>query len=220
MLVLVLLAGAAQAATIQGTVYDFSLDKVENGKVVISEPKQQMVLVNSSYSFTVDEGEYSLIGYKLEGGKITATAKETIVVSGEGDYNVDLILFPSFAEEEEILEETQNIDLGLEEEGFNYMFLVLLGLVIVLVGLVYLSYLKYKKYKSMLFAKEKRPDLSKDLKEIVDFVKKEGGRVTQKEIRKEFPLSEGKISLMVSELEEKGVVKRIKKGRGNIIVLK
>lgn len=72
----------------------------------------------------------------------------------------------------------------------------------------------------MLFSKEKKPELPKELQEVVSFIKKEGGRATQKEIRKEFPLSEGKVSLMISDLEEKGVVKRIKKGRGNIVVLK
>jgi len=49
---------------------------------------------------------------------------------------------------------------------------------------------------------------------------KEHKRLTQKEIRKEIPLSEAKISLIISEMEHKGVVEKIKKGRGNIIVLK
>ena len=51
-------------------------------------------------------------------------------------------------------------------------------------------------------------------------IRKEGGRATQKDIRKQIPLSEAKISLMLAELEHKGVVEKIKKGRGNIIILK
>ena len=58
-----------------------------------------------------------------------------------------------------------------------------------------------------------------DINKIVDILKKEGGRATQKDIRKEAPLSEAKISLMIAELEHKGIIKKIKKGRGNIIVL-
>ena len=42
----------------------------------------------------------------------------------------------------------------------------------------------------------------------------------QKDIRKNFPSSEAKISLILTELEEKGIIKKIKRGRGNIIVLK
>jgi len=62
-------------------------------------------------------------------------------------------------------------------------------------------------------------NLDKSLKEIVEFISNEGGRTTQTEIRNKFPSSEAKISLMITELEHKGIVKRIKKGRGNVIVL-
>ncbi|MFC1769333.1 helix-turn-helix transcriptional regulator, partial [Nanoarchaeota archaeon] len=50
--------------------------------------------------------------------------------------------------------------------------------------------------------------------------KKEGGRTTQKDIRKNFPQSEAKVSLMVTDLEHKGYLEKIKKGRGNVIILK
>ena len=59
-----------------------------------------------------------------------------------------------------------------------------------------------------------------DLEKIIKIIKQEGGRTTQKEIRKEIPLSEAKISLMIAELEHKGIIEKIKKGRGNIIILK
>jgi len=64
----------------------------------------------------------------------------------------------------------------------------------------------------------KQITLSKELQDILSFIDKEGGRTTQKDIRKNFPQSEAKISLMIAELEEKGLIKRIKKGRGNIII--
>ena len=59
-----------------------------------------------------------------------------------------------------------------------------------------------------------------DLEKVIKILKEEGGRATQKVIRKEIPLSEAKISLMIAELEHKGVIEKIKKGRGNIIILK
>jgi len=59
-----------------------------------------------------------------------------------------------------------------------------------------------------------------DLKKVIDVIRSEGGRTTQKELRKQIPLSEAKISLMVSELEHKKIVQKVKKGRGNIIILK
>jgi uncharacterized membrane protein len=61
--------------------------------------------------------------------------------------------------------------------------------------------------------------IGEDLTKITDLLKKNNGRMTQKAIRKEFPLSEAKISLMIAELEALGKIKKIKRGRGNIIVL-
>ena len=61
----------------------------------------------------------------------------------------------------------------------------------------------------------------KDL--VFDLVRESSGRISYDEvtaeIRKHFPLSEAKISLMITELEHKGIVNRIKKGRGNVIIL-
>jgi uncharacterized membrane protein len=53
---------------------------------------------------------------------------------------------------------------------------------------------------------------------ILEILNKEQGRTTQKEIRKHIPYSEAKISLVLSELEDEGKIKRIKKGRTNIII--
>jgi len=51
----------------------------------------------------------------------------------------------------------------------------------------------------------------------LQLIKKEK-RTTQKDLRKEIPLSEAKISLIVTELEDKGKIRKIKKGRGNILI--
>ena len=58
------------------------------------------------------------------------------------------------------------------------------------------------------------------MEHLIKIIKREGGRTTQKYIRKQIPLSEAKISLMIAELEHKGIIEKIKKGRGNIIILK
>jgi uncharacterized membrane protein len=59
-----------------------------------------------------------------------------------------------------------------------------------------------------------------DLSTVVDIIRREGGRTTQKELRRQIPLSEAKISLMIAELEHKGVVQKVKKGRGNLLILR
>ena len=83
-----------------------------------------------------------------------------------------------------------------------------------------IAYIIFKSKKTEESGKESGEDTEKDLNKIVEIIKEEGGRVTQKEIRKQIPLSEAKISLMVAELGHKGVIQKIKKGRGNIIILK
>ncbi|GEM_PF-263479 len=58
-----------------------------------------------------------------------------------------------------------------------------------------------------------------ELENLLKIIVKLGSRTTQKDIRKEIPLSEAKISLMLTELESEGKIKKIKKGRGNVIIL-
>ena len=54
---------------------------------------------------------------------------------------------------------------------------------------------------------------------IINIIRRHGNRTTQKDIRKEISFSEAKVSLVIAELEHEGMVKKIKKGRGNIIIL-
>ena len=95
-----------------------------------------------------------------------------------------------------------------------FAVLLVLGIII---GMIYYSRTRrHKKPES----EEKIKGNEDDLEQMVKIIKKEGGRTTQKDIRKQIPLSEAKISLMIAELEHKGAIEKIKKGRGNIIILK
>ncbi|WP_231585381.1 winged helix-turn-helix transcriptional regulator [Methanosarcina sp. WWM596] len=60
-------------------------------------------------------------------------------------------------------------------------------------------------------------NLPDDLKEILNLIRGNGNRITQRELRKKSPYSESKVSLMLSDLEERGLVEKFKRGRGNII---
>jgi uncharacterized membrane protein len=61
--------------------------------------------------------------------------------------------------------------------------------------------------------------LPDDLREVIRIIEKSGGRITQLDLRKALPCSEAKVSLMVTDLESRGIVKKVKKGRGNVIIL-
>jgi len=203
--------------TIHGTVYDFGLDRLSNAVVEIdTSPKQQMVAKNGTYSFTVPAGTYTL---KARHEKSDAEVVENISAISEGDYVFDLILFPSLESEEALLEEELEVPMVEEIIEDRPVSQWLLWLVV----FVLLGYVVYKVSRKPVVEKEvikeiKEVAVHEELQKILEFVEKEGGRTTQKDIRKNFPYSEAKISLMIDDLEAKGLVKKIKKGRGNLIL--
>ncbi|TKJ16913.1 hypothetical protein CEE44_00045 [Candidatus Woesearchaeota archaeon B3_Woes] len=199
------------ATTLHGTIYSFDLEKRTDAIVSVdSVPPQTKVAKDGTYSFDLPFGEYTITAsYNQDNSK--ESASENIRIEKEGSFILDLILFPSFEEEELLFEEAEQE--VAEHEYFeepNYLALIII--VILGFGIIIYLILKYKKHT-------KKPEVTDLTDEVIDFIKKQGGRTTQKDIRKQFPLSEAKISLVVSELEHKNLVKRIKKGRGNIIVL-
>ncbi len=225
---MILLSSLVCAAQIQGQVYDLELNVLNNVKVEIDTvPKQILVVKDGSYAFDLDPGTYTITATFLPDDlKIT----EYVTIKDQGTYNLDLILFPNLDPETEILDEISEIDLTetFIEENVNTLgrlvtAIVLLGLVIAVV-IIWFKFKKkteeIKKDVKKQVAKVSKPAVPDDLKELVAFIKHEGGRTTQKEIRRQFPQSEAKISLMIAELEDKGIIKKIKKGRGNIIVFK
>ncbi len=209
-----LLVQLASAATIQGIVYDISLDKVKNIVVTIdSAPSQRFVVSDGRYSFDVPSGDYTIKVLNVNGDK--SLASEYITVWSEGTYNLDIILFP-----EEELEDISVDDIAVPEpledleaeNGKNPW----LGLGVIILGVALFLLMRLYKKRDMENVIAGRSDSEK----VIEIMKKEGGRINQKDLRKHFPLSEAKISLLVSELEAKGKIEKIKKGRGNILVLK
>ena len=214
--VLVFLPGIAQAATIHGNIYDLSLEKTQAVVEIDTLPRQQMVAEDGSYSFQAGPGDYLVTARQLEDGDLVASAEESVSIPEEGDYRIDLVLFPSFEEEERLLNETGEMDVSGPEfpEEADYSLFILIGLAVVIIVLV-LVLVKVSRLKPQ---REER--LPRDLEKLVDLVRREGGRTTQKELRKALGLSEAKVSLMVADLESRGIVRKIKKGRGNIVTMK
>lgn len=244
--ILLLSSTIATAATIQGTIYDISLNKVQNILIAINtQPEQKFLVKTGIYEFQVNSGNYIL--------KITNPLtkeilnKEMINITQEGTYTVDLFLteeenFSAILDntkETNIIRETSN-DINLISNKNKQNSLLIISIILIIVGtllLVFYRYLRKKTEKEEDFSIKIKEDsvvkdfiswkntedtenLDNDLNKILSIIKEEGNRTTQKEIRKHFPLSEAKISLMLTELEHKNKIERIKKGRSNIILLK
>jgi uncharacterized membrane protein len=219
------LIDTALAATIHGTVYNLDLEKQENTIVTAdSTPLQTLVSKDGAYSFELGTGDYKIEAKYYENEELISKASESVSIKEQGDYIVDLILFPSFAEEEELLSET-DLEVVDPLEEANYTNYIIISIIVALAAATGIFvYFKYKKLLNKIKKDIEETLQSKEAaaesRKVIDFIKEQNGRTTQKEIRAKFPSSEAKISLIISELESKGLVKKIKKGRGNIIVLK
>lgn len=331
-LFLMCVQGNALAATIHGTVYEwYSFKPLENTVVEInSTPVQNLVATNAEYSFNLTPGTYLITANYFEENTLVYTAEEEVIISYEGEYIHDLLLFPTY--QEDLLDQgnLENVDLDFEEaepqsqdsSENTVLALALLALFILLVAGYFLKKGKstppekptgFPENTGMLHGSEstaseldaseskkfavpaetagysepgeagievseinsepsealnietksgnisetelpvqqnvRMPEASKvpvisssissseegldspgsegpespeanlpdDLKEIMNLIRVNGNRITQRELRKKSPYSESKVSLMLSDLEERGLVEKFKRGRGNII---
>jgi uncharacterized membrane protein len=200
-------------ATIQGTIYNIFLEELDKAVITInSSPEQTEVSKNGSYAFTIPApGTYTLTATyfdKYDSYEI----KETIEIKESGTYKIDLILIPSL--DTDLKEEdTNEFDYTENENEKNYTTLIIILFIIILIVLYII--INKKKVKESDIKSEQEEELDN----LHKFIKENGGRATQKEIRKKFPSSEAKVSLMITELESKGKVRRIKRGRSNIIII-
>jgi uncharacterized membrane protein len=69
-------------------------------------------------------------------------------------------------------------------------------------------------------ASRKKLPLPADLQEVMDIIRGQGGRITQKDLRSKLKYSEGKVSLMLADLERRELVEKFKRGRGNVVILR
>jgi len=218
--VIIISSNIVFAATIYGNIYDLSLNKISGTRVEVNTtPQQYFISKDGGYSFDIPVGYYIIKARFDENGIISSESKN-ISVNQEGNYVIDLILFPTFEEEDDISQGPEIIIPEIEEKSFVYLFPLIAILIIGMVIYVIFKGWKFKNKKIEESKKEEKVDKEviditneKDLNQIVDIINEEGGRTTQKHIRKQIPLSEAKISLMIDELEHKGIVRYCRKDK-------
>ena len=224
----------AEAAKIHGTVYDTSLKRINGAVVEIdTKPAQRFIAVNGEYSFNVPNGDYVIKAKYLTEDLIELETEEKTTVNSEGDFILDLFLLPNLEELNETEIEVESFDV---ENGKNTKFIILI-IILSIIGILVLIYVLFPKKFRIKHLENRKEKIEKeevkeekteqklisedeDAKKIIDILRKEGGRINQKDLRKSFGMSEAKMSLLIAELEHKGRIEKIKKGRGNIIILK
>lgn len=300
LLLLLLGVGAASAARVHGTVYEWdSFKPLENVLVEVnSTPGQYYVATDASYAFNLSSGSYLITARYFEGDSLKYMSRESVIISDEGDYVLDLLLFPDY--EEDLLEESRLEEFGQvfesdaisakkldppETKTYSLLPFLLFFLGLLFAGGYFLKRklggekgneneksslketvipveeveelgeaeeveeggevegkkaenlkkahsVKHKEVEDVIperikislkglpeasAPRDSEPWLPKDLQELVQLIRANGNRITQKELRKKSPYSESKVSLMLSDLEERGLIEKFKKGRGNII---
>jgi len=210
-IVLIGLLPLAYGASVSGIVYDLSLDTLENSIVTINTvPEQRMVAKDGTYAFTVPEGTYVLTA-EAQIDDDPWKSSEEVTIAGDGSYTLDLILEPSFDDVNELAFEDIDLD-QLENDSLLSGILIAIGvLAIIGVWIFYSRMMRVRAPKNIVEDDEYR-------QAVLAILKKHKGRVTQRALRKELPFSEAKVSLVLTELESEGKIKKIKKGRGNVIV--
>ncbi|MBR9692645.1 hypothetical protein GOV07_01805 [Candidatus Woesearchaeota archaeon] len=218
MLMTLFLIPLATAATLQGTIYTAELEVASNILVEIdTQPTQRMLSTDGEYSFEVPQGEYTIIVTYPEYG-LNMTSRETVNVQHDGEFTFDLFLLPDLTEEEDLLNDLEELDpesVIIENEvDFPWPALILVGLLVFATSLAIIM-------PRMHHRNGQNGNGEEDMAaQVLTIIKHEGGRITQKDLRKHLPHSEAKVSLVVAELEAKGKIEKLKKGRGNILVLK
>ena len=231
-LLLLLTSQLVSAATLKGSIYDENLELATDVLIEVNTVPQQKYLAKSgSYSFELAPGKYTLTAKNTQ-----YTVTENIEIQSDtGAYLLDIFLLPDFTEEDELWQETeQELPIDPEEAPSRLISWIIAGIIFaVLLGRIIYMRKKYGslhlfrrrvKAESKKTVEQHKEELAQEpgyLENAVEIIKRHDGRINQKDLRKEMMyLSEAKVSLIVTELEHKGKVEKIKKGRGNVIILK
>ena len=224
----------ACGATLHGKVYDIGLNELSNVIVEVnSVPHQRYLSKDGNYTFDLNPGNYLLTASYSPDGVSIYNATDNVTIKSEGDYVYDIFILPDLdSEDDSVLSDQElllspDIEPSQAEQQSKVPLTAIVLMCIAFIVLIAASW-KILKRRSKEKGKQHLPGITKKdymaeddyASKLLELIKKDDGRTTQKELRKQLPLSEAKISLLISELEAKGVVQKIKKGRGNIIILK
>jgi uncharacterized membrane protein len=202
MLILLLIVGLVSSVAVYGDIYEQgSLEKLNNSVVTIknSDYSYRQVFPSTNYSINLPQGSYDLIVERYEAGVLTHSFNESVNVNGKS-MRIDFVLEP-------------------KAEPTDLTNFILGGVIIGAILLVAYYFMKqpYSKEKKGGAQAAENVELDADSKSVLEAIKANEGRIRQKELRELLNFSDSKMSLVISELEHYGVIKRFKRGRGNII---
>ena len=191
-MILVISASLCSAAYVYGDIYQKDLQKLNQTVVRIEgDFSYQVVTEKANYSVFLPEGEYLITATSHDG----AHAIQEKISVGQQDQKLDLVL-----------KETGN-DIPLY-----------LG-VLLLLAVAFIWSNRYWRTRKPEPQKEQKATyvLDEDAEAVLKILDSFEGRATQKELREALKFSDSKLSLILTELENVGKIKKFKRGRANVV---
>ncbi len=228
--IMIFLVPLVSAATLKGNIYNSNFELEQNVLLEINLATQQFLSKDGTYAFKLPLGEHTLTAKK---GDVVVT--ETITISSEEEIIFDIFLIDDFTDEDDLWDDLEDDPLSDDPQTKSNYWSYIVATILFIFA-IFRLYKMRKKYGPLkVFRKkvhqehkksttEHKQDLADEpgyLDRVLDIIKKHDGRISQKQLRKEMlDLSEAKVSLIITELEHKGKIEKIKKGRGNVLILK
>jgi len=147
LLFLILISNSVSSATISGTTFEwYSLEPLDNVIIEINTtPNQTIVAEKGNYSLNAKEGNYLLKAKYFENNKLIYETEEKITIENEGNFIVDLLLFPTINENEYLIDDFNDSifspeELTIEEEPQQTFEEIIAGLVLLLIAIILVFY--------------------------------------------------------------------------------
>ena len=147
LLFLILISNNVSSATISGTTFEwYSLEPLDNVIIEINTtPNQTIVAEKGNYSLKAEKGNYLLKAKYFENNKLIYETEEKITIENEGDFIVDLLLFPTINEDEYLIEDFNDTifspeEIIIEEEPQQTFEEIIARLVLLVIAIILVFY--------------------------------------------------------------------------------
>ncbi len=230
------------STTVSGQIFNGDDNQLLNNTLITIEDSNGNTVVQKScngyYNLEVPSGgNYTLRAYHYLNGSLEYYTDNKFQAS-QDSIQFDLVLIPyelqklvpSFTSPP-LANKTSSDDTSLsshkqtDQIGQFYIDnILIIAALVIIIYFVYRFYLNNFASKKDVGEKSEvqktgQYELDEDCKNVFRIIKENEGRMVQKELREILNFSETKMSLIVTELEALGLIKRIKKGRENILKL-
>ncbi len=238
LLLLLMSLNLLHSATLFGDIYEGdSFSHLNNTRVKIEGTVTLQFISNQNYSVDVPFGTYNLTATYFKDGKIEYYTEEKITVNQEL-MRYDLVLLPYELirfnppeNDSDVVQPPVPQPPSLPPTTQDNTLLIALTAAVVLI-VIYLFYKQLSDKKPEAVSKkpeeteeaeeeqiEEEYTLDEESRKILEILKSSGGRMLQKQLREILGASQSNMSLVLTELEQVGYIKRFKRGRENLLKL-